>query len=639
MVPAVVVDVRKVLTRAAVVLLAAGSAFAQSDLVDKIQSGLDDVAKGMNYVGQKAGDLVGPGLGLGEEKKTPFNESNTFNQTYPVGPTPVISISNQFGEIRVNTWDDRVVQVNAEIHVGAESAEVAAEVVKAISIRVTHTEELAEIKTLFPETKQEWGYVAMTVNYTISVPKTASLITDNFFGDTIVRGAGGMLAIEAQYGMVDIADAAGNVKVRTHGEFPVKAHGLASGGVFQLHNAQAEFSAISGELEVNNFRGSVTLSDLAPDAYVDVTSDGGPIHLLLAPDLQPDLTATVLYGTFASDLPVSQTAQGGKIIARCPSVDSKQRVLLSSSFGDVRIERRVKAGETKPGTAEGAKPFNDELSRAEAAPEGTSIHIDAAPGDVRVEGIDVNEVRVKATRTVWVPQASKASGALEALQLQVQRAAGRLDVNTVAVGDMKALECSSYRVDLVVQCPRSLPVEIHVQEGQTTLSELGGAVTLNQNAGELSADHNLGPLNLTNENGSITVTDCSGPVEVSGHYGPVTLSRNLAKVSAQCVQGRIVIESAKSDVTAKCNGGDIRILALDGVGGAYDILSENGNLSMALAPEADAALNLKTTGGTVHSAIPLNGSTAKDQQEFSGRLKNGAYPVRLEARGGDIYLD
>ncbi len=620
-------------------MVCAFPAQAQHGLINKIQSGLNDVAKGMDYVGRKAGDILGQGLGVGETKETPFNETRNFSETYPVGPTPIVSVSNQFGEIRVNTWDDRVVQVNAVITAGAESAEVAASLVQGVQVQSAHTGDLVEIRTQYPETKPEMGYVAMAVNYTVTIPKTASLVTDNFFGDTFAQNIGGLLAVEAQYGLVDISGITGNVKVRTHGEFPVKAKNLAQGGVFQLHNAQAEFSGISGELQVNNFRGSIVMGNLAPDAYIDAASDGGPIHLILPLDAQPDLTATVLYGAFHSDLPFSQLSQGHKLVARGANTESKQRILLSVTFGDLRIEAQAKEGESKPGAGPETKPFNDVISTAEPAPEGASLRIDATAGDIRIEGMDENEVRVTATRFVWVPLAAKAPPALEALQVKMQQSEGRLSLTTATAADMKALECPAYRVDLVVQCPRSLPIEVYAQEGQTTLSGLGGALSVTQAAGGITAEHLLGEIKLSNQNGPVTTSDCSGAAEIMARYGTVTLTRNFAKVNAQCVQGRIIVESPQNDVFARNNGGDIRILAMDGIKGNFDVLVENGNLSMVMSPEADASLQVKTTNGAIHTSIPLTGGITRDTQEFNGHLKEGKYMLRLESNGGNIYLD
>ena len=607
--------------------------------MDKIQAGLGDLAEGLEYVGKKAEDLIGPGMGIGEAQKADYTETRPFSERYPVGPTPAVSVSNEFGAIRVTTWDNRVVQVAAEIIAGAESADVAAEVCQGIDVNVSHNEDLVEIHTLFPDARRDMGVTSMEVNYTITIPRNASLITDNFFGDTMVRGVGGLVAIESQYGLVDLKDISGGVKARMHGEFPLKVAGLAHGGVFRLHGAEAEFSAISGELEVSSFGGKILLRDVAPEASVSVTSDSGPIHLVLPSGAEPDLSATVLYGGFDSDLPVTRSAQGNKLVARRPKADARQRIVLNASFADVRIEREAKEGEPKTGVIEGAKPFNDVVSRTEAAPEGTSLTIDAIVGDLRVEGADTDQIQIKGTRIVWVPSASKAPAALEALELQVQRDANRVALTTVATAEMADLACTSYRMDLIVACPRGIPVEIRAQSGLTAVAATDGPTTVNQVSGAISAEHTKGPLTLSNQNGDITASQCSGPVDVTARYGTVTLNYIFGELTVRCVQGRTVIETPRNAVTVRSNGGDVRILALEGVGGDYDVLVENGNLAVLTGPETDANLTLKTRNGRVHSAIPLNGSITRDAQEFHGRLKDGLHTIHLETQQGDIFLD
>ena len=102
----------------------------ESGLLDRIQSGLDGVARGFDYMGQLAEDVIGPGLGLGAERPAAHTETRAFNERYPTGPAPIVSVANEFGEIRVDTWEDRVVAVTAAITVGAEAADIAAEVAR-----------------------------------------------------------------------------------------------------------------------------------------------------------------------------------------------------------------------------------------------------------------------------------------------------------------------------------------------------------------------------------------------------------------------------------------------------------------------------------------------------------------------------
>lgn len=620
-------------------LLLSAFAAAQPGIIDRIQSGIDGVARGMDYVGEKAEELIGPGLGLGTPKPSEYTEARTFTERYPVGPAVLVSLSNKFGEIRVNTWDDRVVQVITEISVGAQSATVAAEVAGNIDINVNSSAEVVEISTYLPDTRRDMGIGSITVNYSLTIPRSASLVTDNFFGDTLIQGVNGLVAVEAQYGLVDLSGLGGPVKVRTHGEFPLVARDLAQGGVFDLHGAQAEFSGIGGEINVNNFRGSVLVRSFSAQAVLDIVSDLGPIHVMTPPGAEPDLSVTVFDGELISDLPVNRTRLGKRLIARGVNENATQRLLLTSYFGDVRIERPEEEKPLTTGPAEGDQPFNDVLSQREDLPDGMSLVVDGAIGDIVIEGIDEDAVYINATRIVWVPSASQAPAALEALKMQVLREENRLIVGTSAPENMAAYTCSSYRINLTIQCPRTVPVEVRARDGRTSVSGIGGPLTVFQISGKVAVEHIKNPMILNNQNGGISVTDCSGPVEANARNGIVHLIRVFDAITVNIIEGQTIIEGAQGEVVTRNSGGDVRILALEGIGGNYDVLVENGNLSMLLDPEADATLALKTTRGFIDTALPLTGTLNRDGQEFQTRLKEGRYRIQLETRGGNIILD
>ncbi|MCC6142882.1 MAG: hypothetical protein IT368_03640, partial [Candidatus Hydrogenedentes bacterium] len=397
----------RLITALLLVTLCASEASAEKPtLMDRIQSGLDGVARGIDYLGRKAEDLVGSGLGFGEDTPEVFSETRQFSERYPMGPNGLVSISTEFGRVRVETWNERVVLVNAEVKADAETTDVAAEVVRAIDINVQPSQSALEIRTILPDTRRDLGYVAMEVDYTITVPADANVVTDNFMGDTIVRGVKGLVAIESQYGLVDLADLSGDVKVRTHGEFPLLAQRLGSGGTFELNGARAEFAQVGGTLHVNNFRGAIALRELQAEAQVNVVSDSGPIYLTLPPEAEPDLSATVLYGKIASDLRLNRSAQGNLAVARSPNLESTQHINLSASFSDIHIDRPAKEGEPLMTPAESTKPFNDVVNLTERAVGGSSLFVDASVGDVRVEPAEGDFVQVTGTRIVWVESPS-----------------------------------------------------------------------------------------------------------------------------------------------------------------------------------------------------------------------------------------
>ena len=103
--------------------------------------------------------------------------------------------------------------------------------------------------------------------------------------------------------------------------------------------------------------------------------------------------------------------------------------------------------------------------------------------------------------------------------------------------------------------------------------------------------------------------------------------------------GKITIDTPRSSVFARNTGGDIRIIALDGVLGDIDVKTTNGNISTLIPPSSDVLLVLNVKDGKLYSSFPVTGSVQKTTSTFQGRLNKATHRVVLETEGGDIKLD
>jgi hypothetical protein len=347
----------------------------------------------------------------------------------------------------------------------------------------------------------------------------------------------------------------------------------------------------------------------------------------------------MLYGGLESALPMDQSAQGRKLAARLPKPDASQRVSLAAVFGDVRIQRAGTQGAPAPQRAQDAKPFNDVITRAVPLPANAPLRIEAMTGDLRVEGIDGTETRITATRIVWMPSAAQAPKALEALGVTNDMKDGKLVVATKPTADLAAMGCSSYRVDLVVQCPRGAPIEIAAEHGLTRIAQLDGTINAAQAAGAIQAENMGGALTLNVEKGDIRVQQARGTVTANAKYGALLMQEIGGALNITATETKIIVEAARGPVTVRNTGGDVRILALDGIGGAFDVKVDNGLLSLVMGNKADASVHAIAQNGAVHSGVQLEGTITRTTQDFHARLLNGTHAVRLETTNGDILLD
>jgi len=258
---------------------------------------------------------------------------------------------------------------------------------------------------------------------------------------------------------------------------------------------------------------------------------------------------------------------------------------------------------------------------------------------VRIEGVDTDRIELTATKIVRLRDVDKAQMALEGLALQIEESSDSLRIATSVQDDMAALGCTSYRVDLSIRCPKSTLIHIVAQDGHTYVADTHSTVIVEQARGKVTLRNIQNSVQVTNARGDIDVSGISGMFTADGTGGTIS-ARNIERdLDITCDQGKTIIESPGAGVTVRNSGGDVRIIALEGILGDYDVSTENGNISMAVPSTADAWLILNVYEGTYYSTVPLTGTSERNTHALQGRLNEGTHRVVLETHQGSIQID
>lgn len=561
------------------------------------------------------------------------------DKSYPVSGDAQIYVHNQFGAIHIVPWSEPVVRVTAEIRVGAENATQAERFAQSIEVKGNHVGNRIEIRTSYPQFRAPPKNLGYTTNLEISVPAGSTLDVSNTFGDVFARGLRGDVAIDARFGIVDLRDMHGEVRVRAKGQFPLIAQALHQGGTFILRSTEASFNGVHGRLHVDNYLGSVTLRSPGNPSEVDVTCESGPIHLYLPAGSAPHLNAAVDFGAIRSDLVLDSETWGDTTTAASPNPDAGQRIELFASFADIHIHQAGLEPAVEPLFESAGAPIRETRERSYDLPAGATLHIDAIPGNVTVQGYDGDRVQLTADQFVRLRDVANARLALEGLGLHADFASDRLGIKTALQEDMKALGCTEYRMDLTVRVPRGAPVDLVIDKGDTAIRDLVGPVTLRQNEGSVHIANIQGHAEVHIKQGDIEAADTAAALVLNTEAGDVTVRQPFGHVDVTCDKGHAVIDTPNAGVVARNHGGDIRLIALDGVKADYDLAAEDGNISLAIPDDADALFIINTYGGSVYSTIPITGTSERDTHTFQGRLNGGTHRVLVETRRGNVVID
>ena len=584
-------------------------------------------------------DVAQPLVAVDLDAKVVFER--IVEKSYPLsGATGTLTVTSQYGPIRIDTWDNPIVKLQGIIRVGAETAADAESHAQAISIDGSQTENRVAIRTSYPEAKLDEAVAGYTVELRVTVPREIAVTIENRFGDCFVKDLANDLTVDVRYGLVELSNLDGTVRVRAKGDFPLKATGLHRGGTFFLRSTQASFFDVGGRLTVNNYLGSVTLGDVRENSDVSITSDNGPISYTLPEKNDARVDVYSEFGEIQSDIPLNIRDWGSTSSAHFGDKSASRQVELHVSFESVRIrtpERTAGGKDLNPAPGDSVQ---DKIQSEMSIAPGKTVLIDAMHGTITLEAVEgTNKVEVKATRRVRIEDVKNAQLALEGLQLAHSETDSEIRIQSSVRENMKSLGVQNYSMNIHVRYPQSSPLQVVHSSGATNIIKPVQAVTVEQKKGSVRVDGASGSVDIANQSGNVIIENSTGRVTVSTQNGSIQTTQTKGTLDLKNRNGKIVVDSPSGKVTARNTGGEIRIIALEGVFDEFDVKAIEGNVSMVMLPDSDAWVFLNVEDGEVYSAYPVTGTHEKNTHVFQGRLNKATHRVVLEAKGGNVVLD
>lgn len=601
-------------------------------LIEGVKSGFDTVIKGIHQIGSYADEILRSNL-YGNEQTVPYTTTRKYENQFSVSQNINFLIKNEFGLVEIKSWNEPVVHIETTLTIGGQNQDNLENLANTFQPKVINENNIISVENQFPEPSVSY----IKIDHVVTVPRSAAVSVDNFFGDTRVSNIEGNVTINEQYGSIELENITGKVSIRTQGEFPLKANKILNGGTFYLSRTNAELINVQGELNVYNLLGEVNLQKLGQGKFV-LHSDSGRLNLKLEEASAFEIKGSLLGGKLNSDLPIVQKTTGSLNVLELTNPDAKQKIELTGTFSEISI---FKTDNMFPNSSAviSNKPYSEIFSWEEGVTEGDVLIINNQKGDVRILPADEPKIKVKATRLVWVSSADKATSSLEKIYANLHRTENRIYITTGGNFDVLPESLSDWRVDIQIFSPPNMDISIESNEGQTACENIAGPLRVNQGSGAVSILKCSGPYSISNQKGNVKVEEVTNSGEIKIRGGLASLKNITAPVNITAVQAKVNLEDIQSKIFARIQSGDVHCLALNGINGDIDIQTEKGNISILLSPEADCNIKAISQGGVVDSAIPLNGVFSRTRQEASTKLKEGKFSVLLQANEGDIIID
>lgn len=298
---------------------------------------------------------------------------------------------------------------------------------------------------------------------------------------------------------------------------------------------------------------------------------------------------------------------------------------------------------------------SDEVTLSQAAAVPGRLLIRSRRGDVRVTRSPDQIARVTARRQVWSHNQAAAEAWLP--QVQVTLTPHGSDVALEVEPTSETSRHLRYRVDLAVELPEGMSVEVDLKSGDVHVQDLTAELTARIKSGDLSVGPHQGKVRAEIRNGDVTLEETddldlhvlSGDVGVRRVGGAAQMRVTSGDVSLEEVRGSVDLVAQSGDirlgvhgspgVRAKTISGDISAtLTALAPGARVALEAVAGDLAVTVAPSIHAGVRAQATAGE----IDLASASLQDVQRGRGWVEGviGSRDATIEMRtvSGDLTM-
>ena len=199
-----------------------------------------------------------------------------FSKTYEVSPNATLSISNKFGEVHIETWDQNTIEIQVTVTARKRNESSATNALNQIDIDFSQNSSGVEVETEISGSMNNRSGEKLTIDYEVKMPKSnnldlkhsyGSLYVDDIEGDVDLKMSYGNMKIQAINSESEIKLSYGNGEIESlqDGELSVSYSNIS---IEEMGNVDlsSQYSNVdfekSGDVSLSNRYGSVKINEV-----------------------------------------------------------------------------------------------------------------------------------------------------------------------------------------------------------------------------------------------------------------------------------------------------------------------------------------------------------------------------------------
>ncbi len=286
---------------------------------------------------------ISTAIAQNDGKELKYSKSKNYSKSYSVSGSDKISLDNQFGDIKLITWDKNEVKVDVSMTGKANEEDHAQEIVDRMNIEDSKSGGTVSFKTTIGKEKKTRNNTSQTfeINYTVYLPSNNTLKVANQFGDIILPDYRGEVTISSKFGSLKAGKISNPDDVTV--EFGKAEIEQLNGGSLTIKFSEGTVNKLSGTVKTSLEFSSVKLVIDNDVKGLTVNNSYSTVYLDVDKGLSATYDISTSHGNFSNKSDFNLKTQGDPHSSYGPVFN--YRYTGTSGGGSIKIKASASFGE------------------------------------------------------------------------------------------------------------------------------------------------------------------------------------------------------------------------------------------------------------------------------------------------------
>lgn len=277
-----------------------------------------------------------------------FKKEKSYSKSYSLSGGDRVSLTNQFGEMKISTWDKNEIKVDVKIVGKSDDEGRAQQILDRISIQDSKSSGVVSYKTKFEDENKNEDKKSMNghknegmeINYAVYLPANSKLSVENQFGKTVMPDYSGELVLETKFGSLEAGRLTNTKEVTV--EFGNATIAQINGGKLAIKFSNGTVNKLSGDIDTDLEFSRVKLNVDNDTKGLDINNSYSEVFLDLDKSLSATYDINTTHGGFVNK--TGFTIQSEKEDNHGPNFSKRYKgtsgsgalkIRVNSSFGEI----------------------------------------------------------------------------------------------------------------------------------------------------------------------------------------------------------------------------------------------------------------------------------------------------------------